>query len=338
MAEMLATMVPLFLILGLGFAIGFSDKILGWQPALNGFVFHISLPTFVFSSMVTAPIPDVVPWGTLAIAGLVPIVLAIVLYFGARWLLGSQETQASTLSVSAVFGNVGYLGIPLSIAFFGEESIIPAVVIGMVHNMVFLLGFPLVRTTVNMRQNYRTLAQAGGSADPVPAQQRKTHGSLTSVLIRVVVDGLFFNPLFIAAALGLTVMLTPFELPQVISESVALLGATAVPLSLCAVGLAIHPALQAFTSGSLNYVLVLIGVATKAFVVPAMTFLVAVVLSFWVPEDWLGVLVLMAATPSSTTVFILGTQYDRQGPLAASILSITTVASLFTVPVMLIMV
>ena len=47
---------------------------------------------------------------------------------------------------------------------------------------------------------------------------------------------------------------------------------------------------------------------------------------------WAGTLIILAATPSSTTVFLFSEEYDGDGRLAAAILVTSTGLSLITLP------
>src|SRR5699024_5720345 len=50
----------------------------------------------------------------------------------------------STALASASYGNVGYFGIPMTIALLGTQAAVPAAIIHLLHNLVFLVGYPVL--------------------------------------------------------------------------------------------------------------------------------------------------------------------------------------------------
>ena len=74
------------------------------------------------------------------------------------------------------------------------------------------------------------------------------------------------------------------------------------------------------------------GTAVKLLILPLLTW--AAVLPFYdqLGPVWAGTLIILAATPSSTTVFLFASEYEGDGRLAASILVVSTAFSLLTMP------
>lgn len=132
--------------------------------------------------------------------------------------------------------------------------------------------------------------------------------------------------------LSLIVVLTPFDMPELFNEPVAMLGSTAVPVALFCVGLALHPALQGVRSGAVPLLPVGIGTSVKLLVLPALTWLAVLPFYDSLGPVWAGTLIILAATPSSTTAFLFSEQYDRDGRMAAAVLVGTTGVSLLTLP------
>ena len=94
--------------------------------ALNAFVSYFALPVLFFGSLARAPVTAVLD--PLLIAGLSLTVLAT---FGlgmlSTRLVGRTGLAAMSLQgIAASWGNVGYMGVPLCLAAFGERSLPPA--------------------------------------------------------------------------------------------------------------------------------------------------------------------------------------------------------------------
>lgn len=317
MLQMLAVIAPLFMMIVVGFAAGFATRFRSAATALNGFVFYFALPTFIFTAMTTAPPADNYPWATPLIVLTVTPALSIALYMLCRLRARDREAAAPT-SLAGTFGNVGYFGIPISIGVIGPEAGLAAGLIHMLHNILFMNGYPVVRTVVNIRA---TQGRAGSMG-------RLIRHQVWPVLRR----GVLLNPMFAAIVLALVVVIAELEIPDLVEQPVVMLGDTAVPLALFCVGLAMHPALDGVRSGGVSLAPIALGTLTKLVALPMLTW--AAVLPFYdhLGPVWAGTLIILAATPSSTTVFLFSEEYDGDGRLAAAILVASTALSLITLP------
>jgi malonate transporter and related proteins len=318
MVEMLWVIAPLFVLILVGFAAGFAPRFRQGTPYLNAFVFYFALPCFIYTSIVSAPQVGSFPLAVPLIVLTVTPLVAVGLYYLCRGLGGLSRDLAAPVSLAGSFGNVGYFGIPISVGILGPEAGLTAGIVHMVHNIFFLNGYPLVRTAVLTRQR----EGAAGSFGELWRLQ------LWPILRR----GLLLNPVFWFMGLSLLVVLTPFDMPALFDEPVAMLGATAVPLALFCVGLALHPALQGVRSGAVPLLPVGIGTVAKLLLLPALTWLAVLPFYDSLGPVWAGTLIILAATPSSTTAFIFSEQYDRDGRMAAAVLVGTTGVSLLTLP------
>lgn len=113
-----------------------------------------------------------------------------------------------------------------------------------------------------------------------------------------------------------------------------LLGGTAVPLALFCIGLALHPALEGVRSGGVTLSPIVLGTTVKLLVLPVLTWAATLLFYDQLGPMWAGTLIIMAATPSSTTAFLFSSEYDGDGRLAAAILVASTGLSLITLPLM----
>lgn len=318
MLEMLTVIAPLFVIILLGFGAGFASRFRSAAPALNGFVFYFALPTFLFSSMTQAPDISSFPWAMPLIVLLVTPLVSVALYYVCRLLGRSTRDGAAPASLAGTFGNVGYFGIPISVGVIGPEAGLAAALVHMLHNIFYMNTYPVVRTLVTQS-----------------ATGERPRGITEIWRIRiwpVVKRGVLKNPMFAAIGLGLIVVFGDIALPELVEEPITLLGDTAVPLALFCVGLALHPALEGVRSGGVPLTPIALGTAAKLLVLPLLTY--AAVLPFYdqLGPEWAGVLIILAATPSSTTVFLFSEEYDGDGRLAAAILVASTGLSIISLP------
>lgn len=321
---MLTTIAPMFLLLIVGFLAGFSSRFRDAQPGLNAFVFYFGLPTFVYSAVSRAPGTPGIPLGAVVIAVGVTAGLSALIYLLARVMSDRAREAAAPTSLAGTFGNVGYFGIPISISTVGPEAALAAGLVHLLHNILYMTGYPLIRTAMRLRDAGTQGHHPGRDADFRSTWRRK--------LWPIVRKALLFNPVALAIVLALLSATTGVGLPEVADEAVDMLGGTAVPVALFAVGLAMHPALEGIRSGGVSKRAIVLGTAAKILILPLLTWAAVLPLYGHLGPVWAAVLVIMAAVPSSTTVFILSEEYDGDGRLAAAILVTSTALSLVTLP------
>lgn len=325
MLAALTVLAPMFVILGFGFAAGYIKSFRERAGGLNQFVFFISLPCFVYVAITTAELPDRLPWQVWVLAFALPAVAFLLVYAGVYWLAPRHRQHAAPLSLASTYGNVGYFGIPMSIALLGNDAAIPAVLVHLLHNLVFLVGYPLLRGQQTPRPS-----ETSGSG-------RSTALSVRTVTREIVVR-VFYNPVTISTVLGLLVVILEVPVAAFITDSLELLGQTAIPLALFSVGVALHPALESLRSGKISIGLVLSGIAIKNVIFPLVTVALIGLIGQTASANWMTTSILMAAMPMSTSGYILSERYDESGDLAAAVLAGTTLLSIITIPALTAMV
>src|SRR3954454_8764817 len=94
---------------------------------LNTFVFWFALPALLFGKVATTPFERLTDW-TLYVGYEGACVLLYLLVLAvARWGTGRSLQEAAICAFAASWGNVGYIGVPLLIAAYGEAAALPAV-------------------------------------------------------------------------------------------------------------------------------------------------------------------------------------------------------------------
>jgi len=137
------------------------------------------------------------------------------------------------------------------------------------------------------------------------------------------------NPIIMGLLLGVAVNLGGLGLPGPVDTMAEMVGASAVPCALFALGasLAGYP-----LTGDLPPALVLSFLKVVAH--PALVWLLAVPV-LGLEGIWVPVAVTMAAMPSGINVYLFGARYDVAPGVAARTVLISTAASLVTLPVLL---
>jgi malonate transporter len=136
------------------------------------------------------------------------------------------------------------------------------------------------------------------------------------------------NPLIIATLSGIAFSLLGLNLPEAGWQLLARLGGVSLPLGLLAVG----AALQLRGAGA-HRSLITWCVAVKLIVVPACAYALAMALHL----DTLSLhaVVLFGALPAATSAYILAVRMGGDGKVVAAIISLSTLAAMFTLPVWL---
>lgn len=306
MQSILNNALPFFALIFCGYAAGRLNLLTATAAAgVNTFVFYFALPAFLFSVMSSSPIAEVLngPFvGAYACASLAVFGLAAA---GGRLLFDVGRGEAAVQGLAAVLPNTGYMGIPLAVAVFGREAAVPLAV-GMTIDGILLipLGILIIES------------EKGREAGPL--------GSALSTL-----PGLVRNPLIISIFAGLAVSAVGVTTPTPVTNFLDLLGGTAGPCALFALGATLASRSVAGGAAEISYM-----TALKLFVHPATLLLTTTVL-FDVTPLWATAALLSAALPVAANVFIVARQYDTYVARASGAVLVSTAVSVFTVSALL---
>lgn len=140
------------------------------------------------------------------------------------------------------------------------------------------------------------------------------------------IEHLFKNPLIIGCVIGFMIHFFKIELPEIILEPVELLGQTAMPLALIAVGTGIdYKYMREHTSSRLLWALV-----------RNLGFPIATLISCYIfgikDQNIILAAIIIAAAPTATNSYILARQMGGDAPFMASLIGTSTLISSVTVP------
>src|SRR5215204_4479044 len=205
--SILNTALPFFALIFCGYGAG-RLKLLDETAAagVNTFVFYFALPAFLLGLMSSSPIGEVVngPFiGAYVTASLAVFTLAALV---GRWLFEIGRAEA------AVLANTGYMGIPLISAVFGREAAVP-IVVGLTLDGVLMIPLGIV-----------IIESSKGRAEGL------IHTALTTLA------ALARNPLILSIFAGLAVSAAALTPPVPLTNFLDLLGGTAGPCALFALG------------------------------------------------------------------------------------------------------
>ncbi len=141
-------------------------------------------------------------------------------------------------------------------------------------------------------------------------------------LKQVIVD-IVKNPLIIAIALAIMVSALQIPVPRTLMSAGEYLGSLALPLALLGTGAGMN--LRAIRDSSFVTVLAVI---MKTALLPIVVTLAAISMGF--EGVMLGALFLMFASPTATASFIMVKSMGGNDALAANLIMVTTLVSIFT--------
>lgn len=215
-------------------------------------------------------------------------------WFLPRLMRTRSEDVGATRLVTA-FGNVGFVGLPVVAAIFGDE-------------MVFFAS--LCNIPFNLALYSCSAAQLSPDGGRVRWQD-------------------VLNAPVIATLLSVVLLLSRVHVPGVLADTISTLAGATIPLSMLIIGtslgaISVRAALTDWRVYAVS--------AVRLLVCPLLTWLV---LRPFAAGALLGISVLMAACPSAMLVTALCLQYGRSDAFASKCIFLSTVLSAVTIPLLI---
>lgn len=289
--------LPVFAIVVAGY--GGGRSVLGQtaSTALSAFVYWFALPAVLFLSMARQPLEQIFNGSFLgAFLGSM-----LVVYFGGGLLgrlVGRRPwAEHSLQGLNAAFSNTGYMGIPLFVAAYGADHLLPALIATVVMSVV-MVGLAVI---------WIELAQSAGNG--IVHALRDVGGALVR------------NPLIVSSVAGLAWNLGGWPLPTPAVNFCQLVGAAAGPCALFAIGV--------FLAGrplSLAWRKVGWMVPLKLVVQPVLAW-VLIKTVFPLDPFWTGATLLLAALPTGALTFVVASQYQTYVEETSQVILLSTIAS-----------
>jgi malonate transporter and related proteins len=302
MIDILNIALPFFGLILLGVFAGRiwnnGEEGLAW---LNVYVLYFALPPLIFMVVSQTPLEKLAnPAYVLATAGATSTCFLLMLLI-ARKFYGSSMRESALQGTSAAYGNVGYMGLPLSVAFFGQSAAVPAA-------LVFSFDCAVL---------FILTAVFAGLED-----KNKNAKQLTAKILKDV----FTHPFNVATICGIIASALKWQPEGGLLTIVEMLMRSAAPVALFAMGVTV----SLRGKPEMNRQLGTLGVI-KIVVHPILAF-AAVYLFVSADTAWLQVAVMMAALPTATNAFILARQYNAFVAGAGAAVIATTAVSVITIP------
>jgi predicted permease len=307
MLEIISLIVPVFGLIGLGFAAA-KGRFLEPDAArtLTMFGYKVAMPALLFRAMAgVGEIPLSPFWLALTyFSGIVITWVATTL--ASRLLLRRPAEDAPAMAMGACFSNGVMLGFPVILLALGPETAAPLAILATCETLgLWIIG------TLHMGFASMDRARAGPQA-----------------LLRVLL-GVAKNPLIIALAAGFLWRAGGLSLPGAASRLVDLIAGSAIPVSLFALGMSLVAHRLRGEAASVALLCVV-----KLALYPALAFWLATEV-FHLPRIWAGALVIYVSMPVGANAFVYAALYDRAVPTISAAVAISTALSVISVTIAL---
>lgn len=301
MSILLNIILPIFAIIGAGYFCGRKDLLGdGSTEGLNKFVYWIALPALLFRAMANVELNELFNWDFIgAYVGGQAITMVLGVLVGCV-VFKNSLAQGGMNGMNVVYGNVGFLGVPLAFAAFGDAASVPTIITVVVNSAVVV-----------------------GVATVIIELAQRRSASIASILYDVLM-ALVKNPMLVAPVLGILWATIDYPLPLPIDKFCELLGAAAGPCALFAIGLFLVGKPISSGLGEVS-----VAVLIKLIVQPALTWWLATAV-FEMPPLWVAVAVIMAATPTGAGSFVMAQQYGVYVQRTSSVILLSTIGSVVT--------
>ena len=189
---------------------------------LSRFVFNIAIPVLLFNALAGLDLPPSIEWGFLLSYYLVVFLLYGLSVLISRFRFTHTARQQGVYGLSATYGNLGLVGIPLISVGLGEQALLPLFTIISIHSAtLFFIG-----AIVAERED------GGEGSGGIGKRAAVTGWKSLQSLAR--------NPIVIGLVLGLLTNRLALPLPKMIDDTLQVLGQTALPCALFVLGASLH--------------------------------------------------------------------------------------------------
>lgn len=267
---------------------------------LSNLIIKITMPIMLFCNTINGSTKE-------EFIATIPIllltILMFILLFFISYILRStfklEGNKARVYHASTMFGNIGFMGIPILITVFPEK--------GMIYIALFTVIDQLLLWTLGMR---------------LTSGEDNQRGNVLSRLQKLI------NPSTIAIVLGIIGIFINFKLPAVINEPLVKVGNITPPLAMIYLG-----GLFCFINikESFKKIEFYAAIVTKMCIFPVLFYII----TGYIPNlsiDMRFAMAIISAMPTMSSVAMLAKSQNSEGEYSAGQVFLTTCMSVVTIP------
>ena len=294
--ENLQVMVVLFIIVVLGYALcklGYMGE--DFDRKLSSIVVDVTCPLLILSSVMGESLPDRTLILPLLGVGFLTYVLLLVFGFFVPRLIAADRDDQGMIGFALMFANVGFIGYPIVSSIFGAKAVFYAALLNMPNTFfIFTAGVMLVKGEYSVRKlNLKLL----------------------------------FSPAMIAAFVAALLVALDVHTPEIVARPVTMVGNITVPAALMIIGSSMARLPLHDIIGSPK---VYVASVVRLGVVPVSLYFLFKVCGVSDIVNEINTVVIAMPVASFGTMFCM--KYGRNPALMPEMTFITTVGSIFTIP------
>lgn len=294
--ENLQVMVVLFIIVVLGYALcklGYMGE--DFDRKLSSIVVDVTAPLLILSSVMGESLPDRTLILPLLGVGFLTYVLLLVFGFFVPRLIAADRNDQGMIGFALMFANVGFIGYPIVSSIFGAKAVFYAALLNMPNTFfIFTAGVMLVKGEYSVRKlNLKLL----------------------------------FSPSMIAAFVAALLVAFDVHTPEIVARPVTMVGNITVPAALMIIGSSMARLPLHDIIGSPK---VYVASVVRLGVVPLSLYFLFKVCGVSDIVNEINTVVIAMPVASFGTMFCM--KYGRNPALMTEMTFITTVGSIFTIP------
>jgi len=231
----------------------------------------------------------------------VAIVIIAIIILGAlplTKLMKMPERKRYITAFMLMFGNTGFIGLPVTKALYGTESVFYAAILEMINDiLIFTVGIILIQMS------------AGAKLKLEPKQ--------------------FLSPGLIGVLIGLVLFLANIQLPEILASPIEMIGSATTPLTMFIIGHQLGGLKIKEIIGDWHVYAVCF---IKLLIVPV---IVLILLRLWAGDFTLleKVLILSFAMPAGSVSAIFSQKYRGEVAYATKTVLLSTLFSIATIPI-----
>ena len=209
-----------------------------------------------------------------------------------------NEKVNPVLRFTAIFSNCGYMGLPMMNALYGED--------GVFYGSFYIIMFHITLWTLGIR-----IFGVGSSES----------GGWKKVLL---------NPSLIAVYIGMVIFVARIPMPQVMVGAVDAVGSMTMPLSMLIIGAVLS---QAKLGTVFNDPKVYLASGVRLIAMPLLALILTRIVGL--PMLPSAVLVTAVAMPAAANITIFAEMFDKDSVFASKCVSVSTLLSIITAPLII---
>jgi len=311
--KILNVILPIFILMGIG-VICYYKKTLDNKTnnQLKALTYNITMPVMLFYFM-TKSDSEIISYSYILLVFAYCIIITGIAFLINHKYFTKNNKETGIASLSWVFSNSAYIGLPMAFLAFGQKGLEPAIIITVIFTIVFL-GLTLFLSNID---------------DLI--QSRKRFITFTIDLFKKI----FLSPIIFCPILGLMIAIYQIELPQFINYSLSLIANANMGLALIVMGFSLVSVFykQDSQDSHVFWCEIICLNLFKLILCPLIAFLI--IYSFDFNIIWKSIFILQSSLATGLISYIVASNakvYERRSAFA--ILS-GTILSLITLPILI---